>query len=73
MTNGKATITVDGKVIIVDAPQPFTVVTRVAQEEGLSKVAIYVGGKPLGRKEDDPETLLPGDDVVVRRDDGGAV
>lgn len=70
---GKATITVDGRVIEVDAPQPFSVVTRIAQEQGLSKVAIYVGGKPLGAPEDDPENIEPGMDVNVRRDDGGAV
>lgn len=68
---GKATLTIDGKVITVDAPQPFSIVTRIAQGEGLSKVAIYVDGEPLGK--DDPETVEPGQRIDVHRDDGGAV
>ena len=71
-TRGTAKITIDGHVVEVEAPQPFSVVTSLAQEEGLSKVVIYVDGQPLGKEEDDPEQLTPGMDVVVRRDDGGA-
>jgi len=67
---GKAKITVAGQVVEVEAPQPFSVVTRIAQEKGLSKVAIYVDGKPLGAT--DPKEITPGQEVDVRQDDGGA-
>jgi len=69
-TTGVAKITIAGQTMEVEAPTPFTVVTRMAQEKGLSKVAIYVDGQPLGAQ--DPAEVLPGQHVDVRQDDGGA-
>jgi hypothetical protein len=68
---GKATVVIDGVSIEVPAPQPFSVVTRLAQERGLSKVAVYIDGKPSLSQADDPPFLTPNMEVIVRRDDGG--